>query len=103
DTDRAEPIHTLIAHFEANGNYNVNAAVDDDWFRQMDRTGFVFGADWDGTFSATDWNSMSEELQQRILMQYRLTYLADSMVNWCPALGTVLANDEVKDGVSERG
>jgi leucyl-tRNA synthetase len=103
DTDRAEPIHTLIAHFEDNGNYNVNAAVDDDWFRQMDRTGFVFGADWDGTFSATDWKSMSEELQQRILMQYRLTYLADSMVNWCPALGTVLANDEVKDGVSERG
>ena len=103
DTDRAEPIHTLIAHFEDNGNYNVNAAVDEDWYRRMDCTGFVFGADWDGTFSATDWKSMSEELQQRILMQYRLTYLADSMVNWCPALGTVLANDEVKDGVSERG
>jgi leucyl-tRNA synthetase len=103
DTNRAEPIHTLIAHFEDNGNYNVNAAVDEEWHRRMDRTGFVFSADWDGTFSATDWNSMSEELQQRILMQYRLTYLADSMVNWCPALGTVLANDEVKDGVSERG
>ncbi len=103
DTDRAEGIETLIAKFEENGNYSVNAAVDEDWFKNIDTTKFFFSKNWEGDFSATDWKSMNEEQQQLILMQYRLTYLADSVVNWCPALGTVLANDEIKDGVSERG
>lgn len=105
ETDRAEPIHTLIAKFEINGNYNVNATVDDNWFEQINRKTFgnLFSSNWQGDFTATDWSCMSEEQQQLILMHYRLTYLADSMVNWCPALGTVLANDEIKDGVSERG
>lgn len=103
DTDRAEGIETLIAKFEENGNYSVNAAVDEDWFKNIDTAKFFFSKNWEGDFSATDWKSMNEEQQQLILMQYRLTYLADSVVNWCPALGTVLANDEIKDGVSERG
>ncbi len=103
DTDRAEPIETLIAMFEENGNYSVNASVDEDWHKNVDLSKFFFSKNWEGDFSATDWKSMNEEQQQLILMQYRLTYLADSVVNWCPALGTVLANDEIKDGVSERG
>jgi leucyl-tRNA synthetase len=93
----------LIAKFEENGNYGVNAAIDEDWHKNVDTTKFFFSKNWEGDFTATDWKSMNEEQQQLILMQYRLTYLADSMVNWCPALGTVLANDEIKDGVSERG
>jgi len=103
DTDRAEPIYTLVTHFEDNGNYAVNAAIDEGWSLKLDRSKFLFGAQWQGDFTATDWKSMNEEQQQLILMNYRITYLADSVVNWCPALGTVLANDEVKDGVSERG
>lgn len=103
DTDKAEPIQTLIEKFEENGNYAVNAAIDEDWYTTIDRSKFFFSSQWQGDFSATDWKSMNEEQQQLILMQYRLTYLADSVVNWCPALGTVLANDEIKDGVSERG
>ena len=103
DTDRAEDVQTLIAKFEENGNYGVNAAIDEDWYKNVDTTKFFFSKNWEGDFTATDWKSMNEEQQQLILMQYRLTYLADSMVNWCPALGTVLANDEIKDGVSERG
>ncbi|MFN6379405.1 MAG: leucine--tRNA ligase, partial [Flavobacteriales bacterium] len=103
DTDRAEAIETLISKFEENGNYGVNAAIDEDWHKNIDLSKFFFSKNWEGDFSSTDWKSMNEELQQLILMQYRLTYLADSVVNWCPALGTVLANDEIKDGVSERG
>jgi leucyl-tRNA synthetase len=103
DTDRAEDVQTLIAKFEENGNYGVNAAIDEDWYKNVDTSKFFFSKNWEGDFTATDWKSMNEEQQQLILMQYRLTYLADSMVNWCPALGTVLANDEIKDGVSERG
>ncbi|MFZ4786263.1 MAG: class I tRNA ligase family protein, partial [Flavobacteriales bacterium] len=103
DAKKAEPIASLIALFEANGNYNVNAAIDEDWFKKIDESQFFFGKNWEGDFSATDWKSMNGEQQEMILMHYRLAYLADSMVNWCPALGTVLANDEVKDGVSERG
>ncbi len=86
-TDRAEPVTSLIATFSEAGNAAVQAACDDDT----------------PTFSADDWNDMSEAEQQRTLLHYRLTYLADAEVNWCPGLGSVLANDEVKDGFSERG
>lgn len=102
DTDRAEPVENLVARFAENGNYNVNAVCEDGWWKEI-RDQFFFGPDWEGDFSSTDWLSMTKKQQELILMQFRLTYLADSVVNWCPALGTVLANDEIKDGVSERG
>ncbi|MBL7941909.1 MAG: leucine--tRNA ligase, partial [Flavobacteriales bacterium] len=103
ETGKAEDIRTLIDRFNSNGNYNVKAACDDAWWNDIrDQLNF-FGPDWNGDFTATDWQSMNEAQQQLVLMQYRLAYLADSVVNWCPALGTVLANDEIKDGVSERG
>jgi leucyl-tRNA synthetase len=86
-TDKAEHINTLIAEFEKNGNATVKAVCDEDT----------------PIFSAEEWKNFSEKEQSDILLKYRLTYLADAYVNWCPALGTVLANDEVKDGVSERG
>lgn len=85
-TRKAEPIASLIAEFEKNGNTGVNAACDP-----------VL------PFSAAEWKAMDEAGQRNILMQYRLAYLSDTMVNWCPALGTVLANDEVKEGFSVRG
>lgn len=85
-TDKAEPIAELVAEFEKNGNANVNAHCDQ---KEI--------------FSTGQWNAFSEKEQQQVLLNYRLAYIADSWVNWCPALGTVLANDEVKDGVSERG
>lgn len=85
-TLKAEPIASLIAEFEKNGNTGVNAAFDP-----------VL------PFSAAEWKAMDEAGQHNILMQYRLAYLSDTMVNWCPALGTVLANDEVKEGFSVRG
>ena len=87
ETDKAEPIETLIALFEKQGNSKVNAACDDDT----------------PTFTAEEWRAFSSEQQQQILLKYRLTYLAETEVNWCPALGTVLANDEIVNGVSERG
>ena len=87
ETDKAEPIETLIALFETEGNSKVNAACDDDT----------------PTFTAAQWHAFSSEQQQQILLKYRLTYLAETEVNWCPALGTVLANDEIVNGVSERG
>ncbi|XTB54399.1 leucine--tRNA ligase [Fusobacterium nucleatum] len=86
-TNKAEPIETLITLFEKQGNNKVNAACDDDT----------------PTFSAEQWRAFSSEKQQQILLKYRLTYLAETEVNWCPALGTVLANDEIVNGVSERG
>ena len=86
-TDKAEPIETLIALFETEGNSKVNAACDDDI----------------PIFTAEEWRTFSSEQQQQILLKYRLTYLAETEVNWCPALGTVLANDEIVNGVSERG
>ena len=86
-TEKAEPIETLIALFEAQGNSNINAACDDDT----------------PIFTAEQWRTFSSEKQQQILLKYRLTYLAETEVNWCPALGTVLANDEIVNGVSERG
>jgi leucyl-tRNA synthetase len=86
DSNKAEDISTLIQIFEKSGNDNTNAAHH-----------------CEELFSADDWKQFTEEHKQTILLQYRLAYLADSWVNWCPALGTVLANDEVKDGYSERG
>jgi leucyl-tRNA synthetase len=86
DTNKAERISTLVERFEKEGNASINAAHD-----------------CEKVFTAQEWNAFSEKEQRELLMQYRLTYLADSWVNWCPALGTVLANDEVVNGVSERG
>ncbi|MFN0291276.1 leucine--tRNA ligase [Pedobacter helvus] len=87
ETDKAEPISTLIHKFNEAGSADVKAACDDDT----------------RSFLPTDWAAFSEEEKQVELLKYRLTYLKESTVNWCAALGTVLANDEVKDGFSERG
>ena len=86
-SDKAEPISSLIAQFEQTGNSKINAVCDE----QIP------------TFSAQEWMALDDSAQQKILLQYRLTYLAETEVNWCPALGTVLANDEIINGVSERG
>ncbi|TXN38067.1 leucine--tRNA ligase [Flagellimonas hymeniacidonis] len=86
-SDKAEAIADLVSIFEREGNAAVEATSDDDT----------------PTFSAEDWTSFSEKTKQELLLKYRLTYLADTEVNWCPALGTVLANDEIVNGVSERG
>jgi leucyl-tRNA synthetase len=83
---KAKAISSLISIFEKDGNAEVKAVCD-----QQD------------IFSAAEWNAFDDEKQQYILLNYRLAYLADMWVNWCPALGTVLANEEVKDGFSERG
>ena len=87
DTDKAEDVATLIAVFEKDGNASVNAVSDEDI----------------PVFTADDWKAFDSKKQQKLLLQYRLTYLAETEVNWCPALGTVLANDEIINGVSERG
>ena len=87
DTNQAEHIDTLIAKFEAEGNSSVNAVCDEDV----------------EAFTAEEWNSASAKAKQELLLKYRLTYLAETEVNWCPALGTVLANDEIVNGASERG
>ncbi|OXB23593.1 leucine--tRNA ligase [Flavobacterium tructae] len=87
NVDQAEDITILVALFEKEGNVNVNAVSDDNI----------------GIFSAEEWNALSADQQEKILLQYRLTYLAETEVNWCPGLGTVLANDEIVNGVSERG
>ncbi len=85
-TNKAERISKLVAEFEENGNANVNAC-----------------SDCETLFTAVEWKTFDEKEQDTILQAYRLTFLADSWVNWCPALGTVLANDEIVNGVSERG
>ena len=87
ETDRAEDISTLIEKFNASGSADVKAVCDEEV----------------KTFLPSDWATMTSEEKQVELLKYRLTYLRESTVNWCPALGTVLANDEVKDGYSERG
>ncbi|MDR6159833.1 leucyl-tRNA synthetase [Chryseobacterium sp. SLBN-27] len=86
NTDKAEPISTLIKHFENKGTQDLNANQTEELH-----------------FTAEEWNTASEMDKQDILLNYRLAYRAETTVNWCPALGTVLANDEVKDGKSERG
>jgi leucyl-tRNA synthetase len=87
ETDKAESIETLKSILEAKGSIGLQAVCDEDVQR----------------ISASEWNAMSADEQYAYLLSYRLAYLDDSVVNWCPQLGTVLANDEVKDGVSERG
>ena len=84
--DKAKPIKELIQSFESDGSKKIQAFTS-----------------YDGSFSATDWNGMDAKQKDDILMNYRLAYRKTTYVNWCKALGTVLANDEVKDGVSERG
>lgn len=86
-SDKTENISSLISEFETNGNAKVNAVCDED-IKQ---------------FTAAEWKAFSEKEKSDVLMAYRIAYLGEAYVNWCPALGTVLANDEVKDGVSERG
>ncbi len=83
---KARLISELISEFEKNGNHNIEAA-----------------SSFEGLFSAQQWQQMSELEKSDMLMHYRLAYLAETSVNWCPALGTVLANDEVSDGFSVRG
>ena len=86
-SDQAKPISELTAGFEKKGNTGVAAVCD------MDTP----------EFSAQEWMAYTDSQKQELLLKYRLTYLAETEVNWCPALGTVLANDEIIDGVSERG
>ncbi len=85
-TNKAEPIDELIELFNKEGNKNIDASCNET-----------------PQFTADEWKNMSEKEQQQILLNYRIAYLADTLVNWCPALGTVLANDEVKEGLSVRG
>ena len=86
DLQCAQPIEKLIDHFDNNGTLGIHAASSEELI-----------------FSARDWKSMNEQEQQKTLMNYRIAYLGETMVNWCAGLGTVLANDEVVDGVSVRG
>ncbi len=87
DADKARAINDLETVFASEGNTTVNAVCDEDIT----------------AFTATEWNNFSSKEKQTILLKYRLTYLAETEVNWCPQLGTVLANDEIVNGVSERG
>ena len=87
DADKARLISELESRFRESGTKNINAATDED-LRE---------------FTAAEWNAFTDQEQQEVLLDYRLTFLANTEVNWCPALGTVLANDEIVNGVSERG
>jgi len=87
ESDKAEDISELVYKFELNGNKDVDAAADNDVLQ----------------FTAEEWKEFSDDQKQKILLQYRLTFLSETEVNWCSALGTVLANDEIVNGVSERG
>ncbi|QOI98375.1 MAG: leucine--tRNA ligase [Flammeovirgaceae bacterium] len=86
-SDKTEPISTLIKELEKNGNTRVNGACDEDTPR----------------ITPEQWHAFNEKERETFLQHYRIAYQREAMVNWCPALGTVLSNDEVKDGVSERG
>lgn len=86
-TNKAEPISNLISEFEVRGNANIQAHCDDDV----------------KSFTTEQWNAFTEKEQSDVVMAYRMAYLGEAYVNWCPQLGTVLANDEIKDGLSERG
>ena len=86
EADKAVPVSELILGFEKEGNINLKAHCDKDT----------------PVFDAQEWNAFDQEKQQKVLLFYRLTYLSVTRVNWCPALGTVLANDEIVNGVSER-
>lgn len=86
DKKQARPIQELIDAFSRHGNEGLNAACSEEIH-----------------FTADEWNRMTEQQQQEVLMNYRIAYLGETMVNWCPKLGTVLANDEVKEGISLRG
>ena len=83
---KALPIEELVRHFESAGTAGLDVAQSEEL-----------------NFTAEDWKAMSDVEKQQVLMNYRIAYLGETMVNWCPQLGTVLANDEVVDGVSERG
>jgi leucyl-tRNA synthetase len=87
DLQKAQPIEKLIAHFEQQGTEGLNVAQSDDTLQ----------------FTAEEWRQMNEKEKSDTLMNYRIAYKGESTVNWCPGLGTVLANDEVVDGVSVRG
>ena len=86
DTDKAESVETLIKHFEEKGTEGLNANQNEEL-----------------NFTSDEWKNYSEIKKEEILLNYRLAFRAETTVNWCPALGTVLANDEIKDGKSERG
>jgi leucyl-tRNA synthetase len=86
DMCKALPIDSLISIFEVTGSHSVDAACSEPM-----------------SFTSQDWHNMSEDEQYKVLLNYRMAYLSETVVNWCPELGTVLANDEVKNGVSERG
>ena len=85
--DKAQPINLLIEQFEISGNKNINAFCDLDTI----------------IFSSNDWKNYPKFEKDKILLKYRLAFLSETEVNWCPKLGTVLANDEIIDGLSERG
>ena len=85
-TQKAEDISTLVHHLQTHGTHGLQAVQSESM-----------------QLSASEWNGMSDAEQQRVLLNYRLAFLNEAVVNWCPALGTVLANEEVKDGLSERG
>ena len=87
DADKARPIAELLEAFEKEGNLRINAACDDDVV----------------PFDAEQWKTWTDAERDQVLAKYRLTYLSETEVNWCPELGTVLANDEIVNGVSERG
>ena len=86
DLQKARPISELVEAFEANGTQGLNVACSEEL-----------------SFTAEEWKAKSEKEKQQVLMNYRIAYRGETMVNWCAALGTVLANDEVVNGVSERG
>ena len=86
DADKALPLEQLVARFEKSGTEGVNAACSEEL-----------------SFTAAEWNSWNEKEKSKVLMNYRIAYQGETSVNWCPKLGTVLANDEVKDGLSVRG